>query len=1123
MPAAGTADHGRALSAFYSGTAGLEVGNDAHADQALARAIQLAPGEPGAWLNWGILALRHREYDTARSRFETALALRPDSSTMHEHLALAHLGRGDETAARVALAKAIALDSSNLTARYALAELSEAAGDVAGLGEAERLYRDIAGQQPANLVVALDLARLAARRGDAAELGAIVARLSAGSEAWPVDVQRQIEALRQAAVRDAGTRLTFLRNVLLRTPDYQADLAAVKRPPDVIGALVSAPLVIPVPASEAAAPDLALRFEVVTAAAGAAPVVWTGWFARGDESAAVPAMVDERGIAAGPSRLAVAGVPDAVALVTASPVALVDLNDDYRIDVAIATTQGVRLLRQSETGTLVDVTGAAHLPRAATAGIVGLWPADVDQDGDLDLVAARRDGAPRVLRNNSDGTFAAIEPFAAVGALRDFAWVDLDEDGDNDAVMAVASGPPVVLRNDRGGQFTAWNPVPGLGPVAAVAAADMNGDARLDLVVLGADGAVHRIERDTGREAWVSEPLVRWPDAASFAPAAASLVIADLDNNGRADLVVTGSAGSRAWLAGSAGGALTPVTIAGDVRVLDAADGDGDGRLDLVALDQHRRPVVLSNRGTKGYHWQRVRPRAAQSAGDARINAFGVGGTMTLRAGRLTQTAALTGPVVHFGLGEQAATDVVRVVWPNGTVNAEFELSADSTIAAVQRLKGSCPHLFAWNGTAMAYVKDSPPWSPALGLRINAQQTAGVLETEEWFKVRGDQLAPRDGYYDLRVTGELWETFYIDHYSLLVVDHPPDVAVYTDERFAVPPVRPAVVPTAPPRPVARAVDDAGRDVTARIASLDEAYLDGFERGWFQGIARDHFVEVTLPDDAPGAGPLYLVAEGWLHPTDGSINVAASQSADARPMPIRVEVADGRGGFTTARADVGFPAGKHKIVLVDLDGVFRPGAPRIVRLRTNMEIYWDRIEWAAGRPDARLVTTRLPPATADLRYRGFSVMDKRDASSPQVPDYGRLADTTQRWRDLEGYYTRLGDVRPLLAEVDDRFVIMNAGDELALRFPEAPPPPAGWRRDFVLIGDGWIKDGDLNSGFSSTVLPLPTHETGDYTRPPTRLEDEPAYRKWPGDWQTFHTRYITPSRFRDVLRGRAGAR
>ena len=71
---------------------------------------------------------------------------------------------------------------------------------------------------------------------------------------------------------------------------------------------------------------------------------------------------------------------------------------------------------------------------------------------------------------------------------------------------------------------------------------------------------------------------------------------------------------------------------------------------------------------------------------------------------------------------------------------------------------------------------------------------------------------------------------------------------------------------------------------------------------------------------------------------------------------------------------------------------------------------------------------------------------------------------------------------MLERVDDRYVIANAGDELALRFPAPPPPPSGWVRDFVMIGDGWNKDGDYNTAFSKTVLPLPSHDQTSYDAP-----------------------------------------
>ena len=377
----------------------------------------------------------------------------------------------------------------------------------------------------------------------------------------------------------------------------------------------------------------------------------------------------------------------------------------------------------------------------------------------------------------------------------------------------------------------------------------------------------------------------------------------------------------------------------------------------------------------------------------------------------------------------------------------------------------------------------------------------------------------RGGFYDLRVTAELWETYYLDHYALAVVDHPAGTEVFVDERTAR--VAPAlkVYTVASPRPFARAADDEGRDVAETVRQRDNRHLDTFGRGRYQGVTREHFVEVELPADAPrDDAPLWLVAHGWLHPTDASVNVAISQGRHAPPRGLSLEVADGRGGWTVVRPDLGFPAGKNKTILIDLRGVFREGAPRALRLRTNMEIYWDALEWAgAAESGVEAKIERLNLSTAELRYRGFSEMRQADASSPETPDYARLASTGQRWRDLVGYYTRFGDVRELLAGVDDRIVISNGGDELLLRFPEVPAPPEGWARDYVLIGNGWIKDGDYNSMFSKTVLPLPSRDREYYTTTPTRLEDDPVYRRFPQDWQNFHTRYVTPRNFNDGLR------
>ncbi|MGA2602289.1 MAG: hypothetical protein ABSH09_35435, partial [Bryobacteraceae bacterium] len=311
-------------------------------------------------------------------------------------------------------------------------------------------------------------------------------------------------------------------------------------------------------------------------------------------------------------------------------------------------------------------------------------------------------------------------------------------------------------------------------------------------------------------------------------------------------------------------------------------------------------------------------------------------------------------------------------------------------------------------------------------------------------------------------------------------------------------------------------DDCGHDVTAFVRDLDRKYLDTFGRGPYQGLARDHWVELELPESAPRTGSVYLLGTGWTHPTDATVNIAIGQNSIQQPRGLSIETPDSRGQWTTARKDLGFPAGKLKTVVLDLTGLFHPGAPRKLRLRTNLEIYWDQLRWATAAPDRNSIQ-HLDLSSAQLRYRGFSAVKAADQSSPELPEYSKIVSTGQIWHDLEGYATRYGDVRELLDKIDDRMVITNAGDEVLLRFAAPDPPPAGWKRDYVMIGDGWIKDGDFNSVYSKTVLPLPYHGMKDYTAQPGELEDDPAFKRHPGDWRNFHTRYITSDMFQKALR------
>jgi len=839
--------------------------------------------------------------------------------------------------------------------------------------------------------------------------------------------------------------------------------------------------------------------------------------------------------------------PSSIAAIAGvSAVLPLDWNRDFKMDLAVAGRSGLRLLTQREDGSFADVTAQTGVP--ITADSFGVWTADIEMDGDLDLVVGVRGADPVVLRNNGDGTARQLRPFGSVVGARGFAWADLDGDGDPDAALLDERGGVHLFENRQGGEFKEMPAPSGLGTTVALAVGDANGDGVLDLVTLAADGTLRRSTRKGG--IWDSRTIARWPDPIDAAAVGTyRLSLADLDNNGALDLVVSGGSRTRVWLGGMAGDLVArPGNTEGET--FSVADINGDGQLDLVGVLRGRAAVAFG-RGGKGYHWQVMRPKAQPTAGDQRINSFGVGGSIQIRSGLLTQGQILTGQPAHFGLGTRTGIDVAQIFWPNGIMQADFDRKADQTIVAEQRLKGSCPWVFTYDGSGMRFVTDFL-WRSPLGLRINAQDTAGVTQTEDWIKIRGDQLVARDGAYDVRITAELWETHFIDYVSLLVVDHPADEEVFVDERFAREAPALAVHAVKNVRPVAHAWDQAARDVTDVVSARDGRYLSTFARGPYQGIAQDHFVEIDLGEEIRGPerpasqevgrpfqGRQWLIANGWIYPTDSSINVAIAQ-AGIQPHGLSLEAQDASGRWTVVAPDLGFPAGKNKTILIDLGQVARAGISHVrrVRLRTNLEIYWDSLAVADAAADDTIETTRVRASKAELRYRGFSKTDFSRRDVPEIPHYGELANVGQRWRDLVGYYTRYGNVSELLTSVDDRYVIMNAGDELRLSFPEAAAsePVAPKRddeatarrraeadrrrtRDFVLIGDGWEKDGDYNTTYSKTVEPLPRHGHPNYEaeRPVENIEDDPVYRAHPADWQRYHTRFVAPDVFLNGLR------
>ncbi|QJX00863.1 FG-GAP-like repeat-containing protein [Frigoriglobus tundricola] len=1126
LPGPGNPVYEEYVAAFELGVAAMDVEVVDVAGANLDRSIELVPKEPAGWANRALLKLRTARIPEADSDLKEAERLVPDDPDVMKIRAVLEDRRGKYAAAVASLRKATAKDPEDVEALFFLAELTKREQKPDSDAEYQRLMEQILAVRPDNKHVQNERLRTAVQRSDRAALGDILNRLRAEAPNWksqkgenPGDSLQQLFAKLEKAFEGGDwdaivSAANIFANVYQSQPGYTRDSSEVTphggyrgNPLRVFRRL--APLRFKPPA-----PDTELTFtaEPITDAPA------------GRWDAATPVWLTGEGpplLFLGNSAV-VRRVGSAETL-TALPLARdgivpIDWDNDYRTDLLLVGPGGLKFYHQSGDGSFRDGTAETKLAAAVVKGdYAAALAADVDLDGDLDLILASRTGPPLFLRNNFDKTFTAQPIFPEVDGARALAWADLDRDGAPDAVILDSKGHLHVYANERSGNFRPWPVSPPEGTFLAIAISDADEDGVLDLIALRADGAVLRISDRNKRGAWDVAELARGDDATGAEPGSLRLLIEDLDNNGVPDLIVSGPSSGAAWL-GSGGGKFERLAAAVPARACAAADLAGTGRIDLLALDAEGRPVRYRNTGQKAYHYQTVRFRAAQGAieGDNRINSFGIGGEIEVRSGTHVVKRPVTAPVVHFGLGTRTRCDVLRITWPNGTSQVEFGKEADQTMFAEQRLKGSCPFLYTWNGERFVFVTDFM-WSTPLGMYINAQDKGGFLQTTEWVRVRGDQLVPREGHYDIRVNANLWETHYFDHLALRVVDHPPETELYVDERFALEPSRPAYQLMGPTRPVAQARDHLGADATAAVRAVDGDYLDRAGRGLYQGITNDHWVEVDLGADAPTTGPVWLVAHGWIHPTDSSVNFALEQGSNARPRALTLEVPDGKGGWKVARDKIGFPAGKNKTILLRLDGLDGPGAARRFRLRTNMEIYWDALHYASERDATQVVEKELLPTVADLRFRGIVAMTQANKSSPELPHYDQVVSQRQPWRDLIGYHTRFGDIRELLEKTDDRYAILTAGDEIVLRFAAPPDPPAGWKRDFVWVSDGWVKDGDLNTRFGKTVLPLPSHNMASYDVAPTGLENDPVYRRYRKDWQTFHTRYVAPDAYERGLR------
>src|SRR5579863_2997585 len=541
-----------------------------------------------------------------------------------------------------------------------------------------------------------------------------------------------------------------------------------------------------------------------------------------------------------------------------------DYDNDGHPDLAVCLSDGVHLLHNTGKGNFEDVTKAVGLRREK--GCVGVTFVDYDHDGDLDLYITNAPGGAgggatrNVLwRNNGNSTFTDVSAETALGVESTGGGVvtsDFNNDRAIDFVIAGGARGAGVYLNPREGKFTPLSSIDftkeNLPPAVGVVSFDFDKDGWMDVAFThaGPPGiSLWRNVEGKGLER-VALPDFGWKRGWGISAV-------DYDNDGWVDLVAVGDSGNggelrllrnlgaKGWRDATKDVHLDAVKLT-DPRAVVVADLEGRGAADLIVTQLGGAPVVLRNEGAEKNNWMSIDLKAL---GD---NKSGIGTKVELYAGPLYQKWESQGASDYLGqnaapilagMGNETKSEVVRLLWPTGVPQDEINLEAGKTqaIAELDRRGSSCPVLFSWNGTEYEFIADMI--GPGVVGHWVAPGERDVPDADEYLKVPAKSVRAKDGRLSFRFMEPMEETVYLDQVRLLAVDHPANVEVNPNERFASAPPFPEfrVIATKDARVPVGAWDDQGRDVLPLLAKRDRKYVTGFEELPCAGFAKLHWI------------------------------------------------------------------------------------------------------------------------------------------------------------------------------------------------------------------------------------------------------------------------------------------
>ncbi|NQY13598.1 MAG: CRTAC1 family protein [Henriciella sp.] len=284
--------------------------------------------------------------------------------------------------------------------------------------------------------------------------------------------------------------------------------------------------------------------------------------------------------------------------------------------------------------------------------------ADIDGDGDQDLLSVADFGSSRVFLNNGDGTFTNITDPTRITDTNGMGAAIGDYDGDGDMDWFVSSIDGNRLYQNTGGDFIYPSEAADVDPGGwgwGSCFADFNADGRLDIYQtngwdVGMDPQNSPYVDDTSR-LWMSNPDGSFEDMAN--------------------------------------GSNMLDTEQGRGVICDDFDADGDVDVLLLTLDDQQAAMLWTNQLSGANTLSVVLEGKAP-------NTFGVGALVSITISGDTQTRLVgvnsnfishNSTHQYFGLGDATEIDSLRVAWPDGAITEM------TNVAANQRLTLQHPDL----------------------------------------------------------------------------------------------------------------------------------------------------------------------------------------------------------------------------------------------------------------------------------------------------------------------------------------------------------------------------------------------------------------------------------------------